>query len=51
MVALVNENNVENFIQFLKVNFYETLPNARDCDLNQMVFATQPGAGASIFSF
>jgi hypothetical protein len=50
MVALVNEESVGDFIQNLKANFYATLPNARGCDLDQVVFATQPGAGAGIFT-
>ena len=50
MVALVQEELVAHFIQNLKANFYATLPNARDCDLDQVVFATQPGSGASVFT-
>ena len=50
MVALVQEESVEPFIQNLKANFYATLHNVRDCDLDQVVFATQPGSGASVFT-
>lgn len=50
MVALVKEESVKDFIQNLKANFYATLPNARDCVLDQVVFVTQPGNGAGIFT-
>lgn len=50
MVALVAEDKVTDFIDHLKEKFYRDLPAARDRDLEQVIFATQPGAGASIFT-
>ncbi|XP_057367540.1 N-acetylgalactosamine kinase-like [Daphnia carinata] len=50
MVALVPENGVKSFIDHLKENYYKNLPAARDRDLNEVLFATQPGSGAAIFN-
>lgn len=50
MVALVAENGVESFIKYLKENYYRHLPAALDRNLEQVVFATQPGSGASIYT-
>lgn len=50
MVALVQEDKVEHFIDHLKGNFYRELPAARSRDLGQVIFATQPGSGASIIT-
>ena len=50
MVALVAEDNVTAFIDHLKENFYSDLPAARGRDVGQVIFATEPGSGASIFT-
>lgn len=50
MVALVPENEVKSFIDHLKENYYKNLPTARGRDLDEIVFATQPGSGAAIFN-
>ena len=50
MVALVAESGVETFISYLKENYYRNLPAAIDRNLEQVVFATQPGSGAAIYS-
>ncbi len=50
MVALVSENGVESFIDHLKENYYKNLPAASDCNLDRIVFATEPGSGASIIN-
>lgn len=50
MVALVSENGLKSFIDHLKENYYKFLPAASGRDLDQVVFATQPGSGASIFN-
>ena len=51
MVALVPENGVNDFINHLKENYYQYLPAASGRDLDQVIFATQPGSGAAIYSF
>jgi len=51
MVALVPENGVTAFIDHLKENFYKDLPAAQGRDVDQVIFATEPGAGASIYTF
>lgn len=50
MVALVSENGVKSFIDHLKENYYKSLPAADGRDLDQVIFATQPGSGAAIFT-
>lgn len=50
MVALVSENEVKSFIEHLKENYYKNLPAAVGRNLDQIVFATQPGSGAAIFN-
>ena len=48
MVALVSGNQVDTFIEHLKENFYKDCPAAQNRNLNEIVFPTQPGAGAAI---
>lgn len=50
MVALVAENGVKSFINYLKENYYKNLPAALYRNLDQVVFATQPGSGAAIYT-
>ena len=50
MVALVSENGVVSFIDHLKENYYKYLPAADDRNLNQVIFATEPGSGAAILN-
>lgn len=50
MVALVSESDVESFINHLKENYYRHLPAAKGRDLDQVIFATQPGSGATIYN-
>lgn len=50
MVALVPEDAVTLFINHLTENYYKDLPAAKGVNLNQVIFATQPGCGATIFT-
>lgn len=49
MVALVCEENVERLINHLKETYYSKLPEAQGRNLDDVIFATQPGEGATIF--
>lgn len=50
MVALVSEGNVDRLISHLKDTYYSQLPEAQGRNLDNVIFATQPGEGATIFS-
>lgn len=45
-VALVEPQNVDKYIAFLKENFYKKL-NVSNCD--NLVFATSPNSGACVY--
>lgn len=47
MVALLDQNQLSNYLLALKKDFYE--PVHQISDLESHVFVTQPGSGALIF--
>jgi len=48
IVALVPEEGAQSYIDYLKENYYKDLPSALNRNLDEVIFATQPGAGAAI---
>uniref|UniRef100_A0A1B6MNJ6 Galactokinase n=1 Tax=Graphocephala atropunctata TaxID=36148 RepID=A0A1B6MNJ6_9HEMI len=50
MVALTTEDNVDKFIATVKEQFYAKIPEAAGQNINNLIFATQPGQGVQIFS-
>ena len=47
-MALVPEEGAQSYIDYLKENYYKDLPSALNRNLDEVIFATQPGAGAAI---
>lgn len=50
IVGLTTEDKVDSFISRLKETFYKDRIDSVDEDLDNLVFATQPGHGAEIYS-
>ena len=50
MVALVPEGEAQTYIDYLKENYYKELPSVVNRDLDEVVFPTQPAAGAAIIT-
>ena len=48
-MALTTEETAEKYITALKDEFYANNPKAQSKDLDNVVFATQPAAGATIY--
>lgn len=48
IVALVNKNNVKEFIDKVKDEYYSKYAKGRSLD--DVIFPTQPGAGAMLFN-
>lgn len=48
-MALATKETADKYITALKEEFYADNPNAEGKDLDSIVFATQPGAGAVIY--
>lgn len=50
IVALCNSmDQCQRYIDFLKEKYYKSLPQAKDLDLENVIFATSPQNGAEIF--
>ena len=51
IVALVTKDNLRNYIEGIKSDYYATLNSihAREERLDAVIFPTQPGPGAQIF--
>jgi N-acetylgalactosamine kinase len=49
IVALTTKNTVNDYISTLKDKFYERNPAAYGKNLDSLVFATGPNAGAEIY--
>lgn len=49
MVALIKEEEVENYKAKLVEEFYNETPEAQGRDLSTILFSSQPGSGACIF--
>lgn len=50
IVALITEDNVDNFIATIKTQFYADNPEAVGKNIESLVFATQPGQGVQVFN-
>ena len=50
IVALVAESKVEEYISYLKTNYYQDLPAAKGLQPDTYLFPTEPGSGAAVFS-
>ncbi len=48
-MALVPKDKTQSFIDGLGVDYYDGMAAARGMKLTDLVFATKPGAGASIY--
>ncbi|KAK6627132.1 hypothetical protein RUM44_009609 [Polyplax serrata] len=48
-VALTSKDKMEDYIETLKEEFYRSNERAEDLELDNLVFATEPGSGAAIF--
>lgn len=49
IVALTTKDTVSDYIDTLKEKFYKGHPEAFGRDLDSLVFATEPNAGAEIY--
>jgi len=49
IVALTTKDTVSDYIDTLKEKFYKEQPEAFGRDLDGLVFATEPSAGAEIY--
>lgn len=49
MVALVKEEEVENYKAMLLEEFYSQEPVVQERDMDTILFSSQPGSGACIF--
>jgi galactokinase len=49
IVALTTKDTVNDYIDTLKEKFYKGHPEAFGRDLDNLVFATEPSAGAEIY--
>lgn len=49
MVALVKEEEVENYKAKLVEEFYNQEPEAQGRDIDTILFSSQPGSGACIY--
>lgn len=49
IVALVHEDNVDNYIKMLKKEYFTQQDTTKDRELNTYLFSTQPGSGACIY--
>jgi len=49
-VALTTDDHVERFIQTVKEQFFADNPQVAGRKMENLIFATQPGQGAQIFS-
>ena len=51
IVALVEENKTDAFIEALKVSYYGNLEAAKGKSLDEVIFKTEPGQGALLYHF
>lgn len=51
IVAMVREDEADDYIAHLKTNYYDGLAAAHGKDLNTILFKSQPGGGAAVYLF
>ena len=50
-MAMVREDEADDYIAHLKTNYFDGLAAAHGKDLNTILFKSQPGGGAAVYLF
>ena len=53
IVALVTQDNLQKYINGIKTDYYATLNSihVKEGNIDTVIFPTQPGSGAQIYTF